>query len=799
VGKPRTSENDSDSRKSDLERQLELLRSQAAASERALALLQIQRDLGLALAETQTLPEALETVLTACLQIEGIDCGGIYLVNLETGDMELKVHQGVPDKYLERFSHLEAGNELVEFVMQGNPVYGRKADASSQQQLDVYQTSGVNRLIAVPVMHYDQVLASLSLGAKAKHDIQQDAKHTLEAIASRLGGIIARMRAEEALRRQQGMLRRIIDLVPHHMHVKDYQGRTILANKAVAESYGYEVSDFEGSRHTDLAFIPNQEKHEASDDREVMDSGQPTFIAEEIRVDGNGKPQWFETTKVPFDFEGKQAVLVMAIDITERKIAAEALHQSEEKFSTAFRVSPVAITISNLEDGRLHEVNDAFLRFSGYSREEIIGQSAFDIALWADTDMRKSLVQALQQNSFVSKREVKLKTKDGEIRTVLWSGELMDMGWQTLIVSAFMDITDRIMAEDALRQSDETARALINAPFESMILVDTNLNILDLNDTAAKRMGIDKARSTGMTLTSALPDALAKFRKKQAQKIIALAAPYTWEDEQEGRHYSHRGYPIFDEYGRVVRLALFSTDITESRLTEQQLLAYQAQLRHLATELSLAESRERRRLADDLHDNIGQTLFMIKMKVDLCREWAPDQAALQALNEVSESIRQIITDLRALIVEMSPPTLSVLGLEAGLGTLAENIEREHGIQVRYQADSQTAPLSDDMKDLLYRASRELVINAVKHARPETISLAITHTPHQIRIDVEDDGMGFNPDDIGRVAEKHSGFGLFSIRERLDPIGGRLILDTSPGKGTRASLLAPLGPRLDIGQ
>ena len=790
--------NDLNSRTSDLERQLEILRSQAAASDRALELLQIQRDLGLALAETQTLQEALDTVLTACLQIEGIDCGGIYLVNPESGDLELQVYRNLPEKYLSSLSHIKAGNELVEFVMRGKPVYGKKQDSTTEQQLDVYQAAEVNRLIAIPVIHYDQVFASLSLGSKAQHDIQQDAKHTIEAIASRLGGIIARVRAEEALRRQQGMLRRIIDLVPHHMHVKDYQGRTILANKAVAESYGYSVSEFEGLHHADLTFVPNRFENGISDDREVMDSGSPAFIAEEIRVDGNGKPEWFETTKVPFDFEGKQAVLVMAIDITERKIAAEALHQSEEKFSTAFRVSPVAITISNLEDGRLHEVNDAFLRFSGYTREEIIGQSALDIALWADADVRSSLVQTLQKNGFVSKREVTLKTKEGEERTVLWSGELMDMGWQTLIVSAFMDITDRIMAEDALRQSDETARALMNAPFESMVLVDTNLNILDLNETAAKRMGIDKSKSNGMTLTSTLPESLAKFRTKQAQKIIALAAPYTWEDEQEGRYFSHRGYPIFDEYGRVIRLALFSTDVTESRLTEQQLLAYQAQLRHLATELSLAESRERRRLADDLHDNIGQTLFMIKMKVDLCREWAPHQTALSALNEVSESIRQIIADLRALIVEMSPPTLSVLGLEAGLGTLAENIEREHGILVRYQADSETAPLSDDMKDLLYRASRELVINAVKHADPETISLTITHTHHQIRIDVEDDGSGFNPNDIGRVAEKHSGFGLFSIRERLDPIGGRLILDTSPGRGTRASLLAPLGPRLDTG-
>ena len=798
MGTPNTIGNGPDHRTSDLERQLDLLRSQADASKRALELIQIQRDLGLALAEIRTLPEALETVLAACLKIEGMDCGGIYLVSPESGALKLHVHQGMPEKFLTQFSYLEAADEVTKIIMQGQPLYGGKQNAAAQRQ-GIYQTADVNGLAAVPVVHCDQVLACLNLGSKTHQDIQQDARHTLEAIASRLGGIIARVRAEDALRRQQNILRRIIDLVPHQMHVKDYHGHTIMANKAMAESRGYSVADFEGLQDGDLSWNIDKPVAGIPNDREVMDSGRAAFIPEEIRVDSRGKPQWVETTKVPFDFEGRQAVLVMSIDITERKIAAEALHQSEEKFSTAFRVSPVAITISNLEDGRLHEVNDAFLRFSGYSREEIIGQSFLDINLWADADVRTLLVRALQKNGFVSKREVVLKTKEGEPRTVLWSGELMDMGWQTLIVSAFMDITDRITAEDALRQSDETARALLNAPFESMILVDTNLKILDLNDTAAKRMGIGKTQATGLSLTSTLPAPLASFRKKQAQKIIALAAPYTWEDEQEGRHYSHRGYPIFDECSRVVRLALFSTDVTESRITEQQLLAYQAQLRHLATELSLAESRERRRLADDLHDNIGQTLFMIKMKVDLCREWAPHQEALRSLNEVSDSIRQIIADLRALIVEMSPPTLSVLGLEAGLGTLAENIEREHGIRVLYQADSQTAPLSDDMKDLLYRASRELVINAVKHASPDTIHLTITHTPHQIRIDVEDDGQGFNPNDIGRVAEKHSGFGLFSIRERLDPIGGRLILETSPGKGTRASLLAPLGPRLETAQ
>lgn len=167
---------------------------------------------------------------------------------------------------------------------------------------------------------------------------------------------------------------------------------------------------------------------------------------------------------------------------------------------------------------------------------------------------------------------------------------------------------------------------------------------------------------------------------------------------------------------------------------------------------------------------------------------------------MAELLGQIIDESRSLAVELSPPVLFDLGLGAGLRWLAGSMERRHGLEVLVDADPQAEPLPEDIRLLLFHAARELLTNVHKHAGVRQARVRLERADHLVRLIVEDQGRGLDPQALlgpnGRFAQArgaNSGLGLFSLRERLELLGGRLEVRGAPGRGTRVTLEVPVGP------
>lgn len=220
-------------------------------------------------------------------------------------------------------------------------------------------------------------------------------------------------------------------------------------------------------------------------------------------------------------------------------------------------------------------------------------------------------------------------------------------------------------------------------------------------------------------------------------------------------------------------------------------MEYQNQLKSLASQLTLIEEQERRRFATYLHDQIGQTLFIAKIKLEMLRESSSSTDIVKSSDEILKIIEQIIKDTRSLTFELSPPILYQLGLEAALEWLVEQMKEQYGIIVEFEDDKQPKPLSDDILILLFQAVRELLVNVTKHAQARKVKVSIGRDGEDLRIRVEDDGVGFITSEIGSSKSKNKGFGLFSIKERLDHLGGNLEIESKPDQGTRITLVAPL--------
>lgn len=249
-------------------------------------------------------------------------------------------------------------------------------------------------------------------------------------------------------------------------------------------------------------------------------------------------------------------------------------------------------------------------------------------------------------------------------------------------------------------------------------------------------------------------------------------------------------FPLSDR--RVATVFLDRTVLKKSEMElrdkEKQLISYRNMLRELATKLTLSEESTRREIANDIHDRIGHALLTQLLNLRKLKESGelPKEASAIIDTTITET-EQMITESRELIFELSPPILLEVGLTPALEALADNLLTPCSIKwyvtARGGADQYSA--EDAVCVILYRMTRELLVNVIKHAKATTVYINVNRGPGHIQVVVEDDGIGMSP-------RKHSknGLGIFSIRERLLHIGGEMQM-ISNKDGTTVSLMAPL--------
>ncbi|MFC1737943.1 PAS domain S-box protein [Planctomycetota bacterium] len=243
------------------------------------------------------------------------------------------------------------------------------------------------------------------------------------------------------------------------------------------------------------------------------------------------------------------------------------------------------------------------------------------------------------------------------------------------------------------------------------------------------------------------------------------------------------------DLGAVVKE--LKSQIAERKRAEEKLIVYQKELRSLASELFLAEERLRRRIASNVHDNIGQSLAMSKMKLESLSESISSPELVRTLEEVRNLLAAAIVNSRSLTSQLSPPVLYELGFEAALEWLVKDARQEYGFSAEFEDDGRSKPLSDDVRVLLFQAVRELLVNVAKHAQAQSVRVCVQRSGEGIQVNVEDDGTGFDILEHDSVGTKTSGFGLFSIRERLGHIGGHCEVESKPGSGTCVRLRVPV--------
>lgn len=354
----------------------------------------------------------------------------------------------------------------------------------------------------------------------------------------------------------------------------------------------------------------------------------------------------------------------------------------------------------------------------------------------------------------------------------------------------------KAQADAAARRSELALREMLNAASEAIVISDRAGRITYANAMAARMFGYGAGELIGVQIEALVPEAAREAHAAGRAAFLSTPAPRLMGRDAHGRRRDGSLFPaaisLSAMEGEEGPLAVaFVADVTARRESEARIQAYKSALQQMAFDAALAEERQRRRIAADLHDNIGQSLALAMLRFKTA------QAAGGQGGELAEGIALVeraLADMRSLTFELSPPVLYDLGLPAALAWLGEQFEERHDLRVAVHVREPLQRLADQTAAVLFRAVRELLTNVVKHAQAPAAAVRLASPGSTFVVEVEDRGVGF---DTSRLEDYGAtrGFGLFSVREQVTQLGGTLRATSAAGSGTKVELRIPLDPWL----
>jgi len=474
----------------------------------------------------------------------------------------------------------------------------------------------------------------------------------------------------------------------------------------------------------------------------------------------------------------------------ERMQAKEALQRSEEQYRLLFEKNLAGVYRTAL-DRRITDCNEAFVKVFGFaSREELLAHPVQEF--YFDPREPEAITARIRAEKTLSNLELRLKRKDGSPVWVLVNENLIEgeAGSQPFILGTIIDITRRKEAEEALRQSESHLRAIVEAEPECVARVACNGDLLQMNPAGLTMIEAGSfAEVNGKSVLPLIaPEHRAAFKAllqgvcsgKRANlefEIVGLKGTRRWAESY--------AVPIADGTGSSCVLAVMR-DLTERKQGEKA-------LRGLSTRLLQLQDEERRRIARELHDAIGQNLVGLVTNLTLAHRSAGrlNPKARQALSGSLEVAEQSLNEMRTLSYLLHPPLLDEDGLASALAWYVKGFTERSGIKVDLKVSPNFGRLPQEVETTLFRVVQEGLTNVHRRSKSVTASIRLSRRATEVKLEITDKGQGMPEKALhsGNQKSGQLGVGIMGMSERARQLGGRLEIDSSR-RGTTIRVVIP---------
>ncbi len=556
----------------------------------------------------------------------------------------------------------------------------------------------------------------------------------------------------------------------------------IRVNEAYANACHRAVSEFPGHNH--FEFYPSDAKVKFD---QVVQTKKP-YLAAARPFSFPDHPEWgtsyWDWTLTPIlDDTGEVEYLVFSLeDVTKRKQADEAIKRERQRFYDVLEMLPAYLVLLT-PDYHVPFANRFFRERFGESHGNRCFEYLFNRSEPCEICETYTVLKTIAPHHW------EWTGPDGRIYDVS-DFPFTDTDGSVSVLEMGIDITERKRAEEALRAAHQYNRSLIEASLDPLLTINSEGKVTDVNSATELATGVTREQLIGSDFSNYFADPDKAREGYQTAFLKGTARDYPLA-------IRHRSGMITDvlynatiyrnEAGEIQGVFAAARDITERKRAEEALKESEVRLRALSSQLLTAQESERKRIALELHDGIGQMLTAIKFKVEnTVQEMGKGKVGAKgkSLEAIIPMIKETIEEVRRMQMDLRPSTLDDLGVLATLGWFCREYQRIYSrIRIEKEISLEESEVSIPLKVVLYRLTQEAMNNIAKHSQADLVRLSLKKQENKIEWSIEDNGMGFDLEYVLSSERSKRGLGLGSMKERAELSGGTFAIESTQGKGT----------------
>ena len=504
-------------------------------------------------------------------------------------------------------------------------------------------------------------------------------------------------------------------------------------------------------------------------------------------VHGKGENISAEMHVVTVEWENERCYLATLHDITERKIAEDALRRSKSQLENLFNTMTEGVTLID-KTGIMIKANLAMERITGLKLDQLEGHYLTAISkrvIYPDNTLIKTedwpVARVISTQQAIHNFEMGLERQDGSLVWLVVNAiPIIDnTGNFEGVVRTFSDVTEFRQMENIIKQNEAQLRLLLDQ-FPSMLwMTDVNLVITMSLGAGLRAFNLQPNHLVGTNLFEYYKTDNPNFPSIAAHKQALQGYPSSFELRLEGRIQSCYVEPLRDKNDTIIGVIGIGFDITDKARAEDA-------LRALSRRLVDAQENERRNIARELHDEIGQSLTALKLMMSQTVR-SSGKGTAPNLTEASSVVTELIRQVREMSLKLRPSMLDDLGLLPTLLWYIERYSAQTQIKVNFEHELLQNNFAPEINTAVYRIVQEALTNVARHAETKEATIRIWSGQQSISLKIEDHGKGFKPSALSSSAST----GISGMRERVLLLGGKLNIETSPGCGTCLTAELPI--------